>query len=92
VPDDVNHPVQVQIRNQQAVQDVEPVGHGFQAEAEPFADRFRAKGQPFGQQARQGLDRGFAVQADHVEIDPAGPLQFRDGKQMQHEGVDVHPG
>ncbi|MCY1507074.1 hypothetical protein D9M68_413400 [compost metagenome] len=89
--DDVDHFVQVEEGDQQAVQQVQALFHLVQAELQAPAHRADAVGQPFAEQGAQVLDLGLAVQADDVGIDPVTGFQVGGGEQVLHQLIGIHP-
>ena len=89
--DDADDLVDIEVGNQQAIEDVQPLVDAFQPEAEPPLDRVDAERQPVLQQAAQVPDGGTAVGTDDVQVHPKRLLEVRGGKQMAHQRIDVHP-
>ena len=88
--DDANHFIQVQVGNQQAVENVQPIVDLLQPVLQAPGDRVSAIDQPLLEQRQQALDRRALVEPDHVHVDPVALFEVRAREQVAHEPLRVH--
>ena len=91
--DDANHLIKVQVRREQALEDVQPGEHLLETPVEPASHRADAKLQPLAEDLAQPHDFRPTVEADHVEIDAVITLKIRGRKEVRHQlgRVDLAP-
>ena len=89
--DDRNNFIDIEVRNQQAIEDMQAVEHLVEAVLQTPGHCSDTELQPFLQQGTQILDSRAPVQTDHVHIDPVAAFQIRGCKQVQHDGFDIDP-
>ena len=87
--DDVDHFIEVEEGDQQAVQQVQTALDFIQAVLQAAAYGADAEGQPLAQQGAQVLQLRLAVQADDVDVDPVGAFQLGGGEQVLHQLVGI---
>ncbi len=87
--DDVDHLVQVEKGDQQAVQQVQAAVDLVQAELQAATHRADAIDQPLLEDLPEVLDLGLAVQADDVEVDPVAGFEIGGGEQVLHQFVGI---
>ena len=87
---DANHFVEIQVRNQHAVEDVQPGAELRQPMVQAAAHGGFAKFQPFQQQFLQAHHARPSVEGDHVDVHPIIALEIGGCEQMSHERGDIH--
>ena len=88
-PDDRDDLVDVEERDEQALQDVQPVVDLIEAMLGPAAHRRDAKLQPLGEDRFQIRLSRAVVEPHHGHVDPVAPLQIRRREQVRHQPLDV---
>ena len=69
---------------------MKPIKDFVEAELQASEDSILTEPEPFIQQFNQRPDPRPAINPDHVEVNPIGPLQIRRSKQMRHQLLNVH--
>ena len=62
----------------------------IQAVLQTARDSISAHREPFGENGKQWFDLGFAIGANHVEINAVITLKVGTGKQMAHHRLDIN--
>src|SRR3546814_6114519 len=89
--DDADHFIEVEKRDQQAVEQMQAALDLAQPMAQAAAHGVDAKAQPFAEQQLEVLDLRPAIEADHIEVDPVALFQVGGGEQMPHQLLDINP-
>ena len=84
-PDDADHLVEIEIRRQQAIEDVQALGDLVEPELQPARDGGGAERQPLVEQVAQAHHLGLALERDHVDVHAIVALEIRGREQVRHE-------
>ena len=84
-PDDADHLVEIEIRRQQAIEDVQSLGDLVEPELQPARDGGGAEREPLVEQVAQAHHLGLALERDHVDVHAIVALEIRRGEQVRHE-------
>ena len=88
-PDDGDDFIDAEIRNQQAIENVQAISDDLQAVTQAIPDRVLAKFEPFPEYLHQPEQARASVQADDVHVDAQRSLQRRRGEQVRHQFLDI---
>ena len=87
---DADHFIEIQIRNEHAIEDVQPSVQLREPVIQAPGDSRLAELQPFQQQLLQAHHTRPAVQCDDVEVYPVIALQIGGGEQVRHQRRRVY--
>ena len=87
--DDADHFIEIQIRGQQAIEDVQTLVDLVEAELQAARHGGGAERQPLVEQVAQAHHLGLALERDHVDVHAIVALEIRGREQVRHELRDV---
>ena len=87
--DDADHLVEVEVRDAQAIEQVQPLLDLLQPVLQPSPNGVRTEREPLEQQRLQVLQLRAAVEADHVEVHAEALLEVGGREQVAHQRIGV---
>ena len=83
--DDADHFVEIEVRRQQAIEDVQSLVDLVEPELQPARDGGGAECEPLVEQVAQAQHLGLALERDHVDVHAIVALEIRGREQVRHE-------